>query len=78
MWSRRQPGDRDWKNSPRPAQGRFYMVPKQVRLYPESKGELSILSGEVKSDLLGRTLVGMLRVFWKETEARETGLVAET
>lgn len=50
------------------------MAPKQVRLYLENQGELSILGGEVKSDLLGRTLVGMLRVFWKEVEGRETSL----
>lgn len=74
MWSRRQRGDRDWKYRPRPAQGRFYMAPKQVRLYLENQVELSILGGEVKSDLLGRTLVGMLRVFWKEVEGRETSL----
>lgn len=40
------------------------MGPKQIRLYLESRGNLLILSGEVKSDLLGRrTLVAMWRMF---------------
>lgn len=51
------------------------MVPEQVKLCFESRMELLILSGEVQSDLLGRTLVGMWRVFLeRETEGRETGV----
>lgn len=55
-------------------------MPKKVRLYLESRGKLLLLSGEVKSGLLGRILVAMWRVLLARVKHKVERLVwgAET